>query len=652
MRSKKYVSIGLSLSLLFGVAGCQQAPPPAIPDAGEKTAVSMMYSIPLPQFEALVEETYGDIDLQVEPTTSATMNGDSERRLRNGHGTDLVVTTLPTGAVQDYVLDLSAETFTADYQATALSPILIDGQTRYLPLPGQYAGYILNRTLAEQLGNARPESRGELLALMDAGKAQGVGIGEDGAMFGLNTVESAAVGSYIMGTLVPDFLGTMDGIEWTGEFQSGAAALSGAWDHCLDTLLTLVERGYLNSSALAVTKTIVIPVRDRMLDGTMLLVYGDVRLFDQLERMSDQYDYTILPFPSDVGNHPWVLSWPAAYVGINSALSGEESEAALDACRRILSLLSTQEGQAAWMADTSATTSYLTGYVAASGDAPEGLADCVADGYVYNLQMPSNIIQFFGKTMVSVLDGKLEMGQALADVDDYCVNGSEEVDYDQSVVGSVTEDLLYENYNTRREETAIGNLVADAIAEYAGADLAAINGGGIRASLYQGDVLGADLAAVCPYDNNVILVEAKGSVILAMLENGISLTHRAENVPAGRFLQVSGLRYSYRPMDGDRPAELLSATLADGSPLEPDKEYRLAVINYMAGSSGYLDNNGDGYTMLNLYSDTAPKAEGVKLLEETDANCAAALRAYFQQHSDESVTAGLEGRITVVDGRE
>ena len=47
-----------------------------------------------------MEKEYPEIDLQVEMTTTATMNGDSERRLRKGHGTDLVVTTMPTGEVK------------------------------------------------------------------------------------------------------------------------------------------------------------------------------------------------------------------------------------------------------------------------------------------------------------------------------------------------------------------------------------------------------------------------------------------------------------------------------------------------------------------------------------------------------------------------
>lgn len=40
--------------------------------------------------------------------------------------------------------------------------------------------------------------------------------------------------------------------------------------------------------------------------------------------------------------------------------------------------------------------------------------------------------------------------------------------------------------------------MADAVAEYTEADIAVVNGGGIRASLYQGDVLGADLPRSAP----------------------------------------------------------------------------------------------------------------------------------------------------------
>ena len=638
---RKIICYSLSLVLLLGITGCQQKKSP------EKTKVTMMYSNVLEQFKQLVEENYPDIDLQVEATTTAAMNGDSERRLRNGKGTDLVVTTLPGGDVEEYMLDLSATEFAASYQATAMSPIMSEGKTLYLPLPGQYSGYIINKTLVEQMGMEMPVRNTDFMNLFEEGQKQKIGTGADGTMFGIDMVSISAIGSYIIGVQVPDFLGLMDGIKWSEDFKEKKAVFSGIWDNSLDLLLECVEKDYLNSEALTLNKTNALPVRERMLDGTLLLAYGNVRLLTQLNSETEQYEYEMLPYMSSKGNAAWAVTSPDGYIGIYAALGGEGIEQELDACRRILGLLSTQEGQDAWISDTKAMNSYLTEYEDKDSTVPGGLEECVEEGCVYNLQLPSNVIQYFGRNMISVLNGDLEMKDALLAVDDYCLNGSEEVDYDQSVAGSVKEDLLYENYNTRREETAIGNLVADAVAEYTDADIAVVNGGGIRASLYQGDVLGADLSAVCPYDNTIVIVEAGGNVILEMMQNSISLTERSDDIPAGRFLQVSGLKYSYRPQSGGKPAELLSVTLPDGTALDPDRTYTLAINNYMAGSSGYLDNNGDGYTMLNLFSDDVPKAEGVTLIKDTEATYADAMKAYFGNHQKEPVAVKLEGRITV-----
>lgn len=647
MKYSRYVWLSVICIMLSVNMGCRLQEEIAQPAENRKTEVSMMYPANLKHFEELVESKYPDIDLQVEMTTTATMNGDSERRLRKGHGTDLVVTTLPTGTVKEYVMDLSAEAFATSYQGSVASPTMVEGQTRYLPLPGQYEGYILNQTLVEQLGKTVPLSNTDLTDILKAGREQGIGIGEEGDMFGLSAVSTSSVGTYIIGTQVPDFLGTAEGIKWMSDFESGTAGFSGFWDHGLDLLEQWVESGYLNAGALSLKTKNAMPIEARMLDGTLILAHGNVQMMTKLNHQSSEYEYVMLPYLSDEGKEPWVISEPDGYIGINRQLADGDDESKLDACIRILDLLSTSEGQEAWMEDTSALYSYLSDNKTLPAAVPDGIAKCVEKGYIYDLQMPSNIIQYFGKSMISVLDKKSELKEALASIDDYSRSGSPDVDYDQSVVGSVQEDLIYENYNTRREETAIGNLIADAVKEYSGADIAVVNGGGIRASLYQGDVLGEDLSAVCPYPNKIIVVEAKGSVIAAMLENGISQTVRDGAMPAGRFLQVSGLCYTYRPSEGERMAELLSVTETDGSGLEMDTWYTLAVTNYMAGSSGYLDNNGDGYTMLNLYSDTAPKTEDVKLLKETGGTYADALKQYFQNHMDEEIAAKLEGRIKI-----
>ena len=123
--------------------------------------------------------------------------------------------------------------------------------------------------------------------------------------------------------------------------------------------------------------------------------------------------------------------------------------------------------------------------------------------------------------------------------------------------------------------------------------------------------------------------------------------YQENNIPGGRFLNVSGLCYSFSEPDEEHPARLLSVTLPDGRELSGEDTYTIVVTDYMAGHSGYY-NNGDDYTMLNVYSDTEPLAENVRLVKETELTYADAMRLYFQNHGG-TVAAQVEGRITRVD---
>ena len=323
-------------------------------------------------------------------------------------------------------------------------------------------------------------------------------------------------------------------------------------------------------------------------------------------------------------------------------------ENVLDAAQRVLSLLSTPEGQVAFIHDLGASQSYLSADVPVSGEIPEGLADCVAEGYVYNVNFPAKLLNYSGRSLVGVLKGETTLEDALANVDRYYLEGDAEIEYDQTLIGVAAGDMIYEDYNVRREETGIANLVADAIREMTGVDIAFVNGGSIRGSLYEGNVFGSDLDVVCPYDNIIVTLEVKGSVIREMLANGLTHIIQENGIPGGRFLNVSGLCYSYRAPTGDSPAELLEITLPDGSPFDEYRTYTIAVTSYMCGAQGYLDNNGDGFTMLNVFSDTAPLAEDVTLVEETDKTFGDALQFYFQVHNGEVILAQPEGRIKVV----
>ena len=653
---KRLVSLLLTALLALSLAGCSPTaePGPQASDgepASAQIPVTMLYATDLPHFEALVEETYPDIDLQIEQNAKATIDGESERRLRTGHGSDIITTTMPTGDVKNYALDLSAQSFASAYQANNSQSLRIGGKTLFLPLPGQYSGYIYNVTLAEQAGGTEaPATTGELMDMLDAAAAQGLGVGSDGVLFAIESSDMTNVSSYFIGVQVPDFLGLSEGVVWRERLTKREDSFSNGMDHGLDLSAAMAEKGYLNPARVYNTRGNETPVRDRMLDGTLLLTYSTVQFLDTLNAESDAYEFAMLPFLSAGDNHSWTTVAPAAFLGLNAALAEPGREDALDAALRVLNLLSTPESQAAFIRDIGASQSYLAAEVPVLSDIPEGIADCVENGYVYNVQFPAKLLYYYGRNMISVLSGELSLEEALANVDRYFLEGDEEVEYDQTLIGVVAGDMIYENYNVRREETGIANLVTDAIRELTGADVAFANGGAIRGSLYEGNVFGSDLDVVCPYNNNIVVLEVGGSVIREMLANGLTLIEQESGIPGGRFLNVSGLCYSYRAPEGDQPAELLDITLPDGSPFDETKTYTIAVTSYMCGADGYLDNNGDGFTMLNVYSDTAPLAEDVKLVQETDKTFGDALQLYFQTHNGEAILAQPEGRIKVVSG--
>jgi 5'-nucleotidase/UDP-sugar diphosphatase len=165
----------------------------------------------------------------------------------------------------------------------------------------------------------------------------------------------------------------------------------------------------------------------------------------------------------------------------------------------------------------------------------------------------------------------------------------------QTVIGKNAVDLDGQARTLRTQESALGNLVADAMLDATRADdaqVALMNGGGIRTSLKAGDITVGGVLEVLPFGNRLVQMNLKGPDLLAALENGVSLVSEG----AGRFPQVAGLRFAYdmsRPA-GQRVTGVEIGTFGSGfQPLDPSATYRVVVNDFMAGG-------GDGYESLKL----------------------------------------------------
>ena len=138
-----------------------------------------------------------------------------------------------------------------------------------------------------------------------------------------------------------------------------------------------------------------------------------------------------------------------------------------------------------------------------------------------------------------------------------------------------------------------------------------------------------DFHAVFPFNNVAVTFRVSGRTLWAALENSVSqgawVGGRFQN-GVGRFLQVSGLRYTFDPR---RPPgrRVVAVTRTSGASIAPDDTV------YTAATSDFVYSGGDGYGML---------ANGTGVTRELIAETISrAVRARGL------VTATVEGRITV-----
>ncbi len=154
----------------------------------------------------------------------------------------------------------------------------------------------------------------------------------------------------------------------------------------------------------------------------------------------------------------------------------------------------------------------------------------------------------------------------------------------------------------RTAETNLGDLCADAYRAMSGADVAIVNGGGIRAAIKAGDITLNDILLVHPFGNSMCVIEVTGQEIMDALELSVA------SLPGefGGFLQVSGMTFEIHtyvesPVILDEAKMFVGVTegaerrvqnlLIGGEPVDAEKVYTLASHNYK------IKDMGDGYTM-------------------------------------------------------
>lgn len=169
-------------------------------------------------------------------------------------------------------------------------------------------------------------------------------------------------------------------------------------------------------------------------------------------------------------------------------------------------------------------------------------------------------------------------------------------------------------------ESAMGNMVADAMRWKTGTDFAFMNSGGVRADIDAGEITWKEAFTVQPFGNDLVTMNVTGAQIKTLLEQ-----QWGSKV---RIMPISGLKVTY---DDSKPAgeRIVTIKKNDGTPVVADQTYSITVNNYMA-------DGGDGYAILATIKD--------RTINVVDLE---AFVGYIKANG--TVNPKIEGRVTKIN---
>ncbi|KAL6814510.1 Metallo-dependent phosphatase [Trichoderma sp. SZMC 28015] len=164
-------------------------------------------------------------------------------------------------------------------------------------------------------------------------------------------------------------------------------------------------------------------------------------------------------------------------------------------------------------------------------------------------------------------------------------------DFANEIIGTTEKTL--DQTACQSGDCLLGQVMADAAFEYlynlttdAPADqrpsFALINAGGVRATIDAGNITRGQVITSFPFGNAVTKLTYSGEDLLQILEGCVSRVNQFNNQKLSSWFQIShNLNVKYNP--SNPPGFMLMDARISGQRIEPEKEYVIATVDFVAG---------------------------------------------------------------------
>ena len=527
-----------------------------------------------------LQEKFPDTNIVMVFHCSQKTQYELRQSLQGGTAEDIIISPNMKQAADlapDTMIDLSQEDYVERYKGESLADSTVNGKVYYLPGPSSIYGIVYDRTLFAAQGWEIPHSYDEFLSLVSAIDAAGIRAFQPSCKYARQ-----AQMVFTMFNYDATFSGT-DHYNWLLGYQSGQNSMAGFMEPALERYLQLQQADVIRADDFDVQPG----NRSKMIytDHSAAMIIETQSAEEYASQAGSDHEYGMMPFWSgNEENSDYVMSIPSYYIGLNRSLESKENSAKLKKAKEILSYISTPEGQLAVSGGTmkqisnvedtafpdTAFLKEVRSTILAGRAVPE--IDLMASG---NNNAAELALQ---KDLRSLLEGTVDAAGLMKDCDDArdsaLASGS-------SADGEV---IAKAEQTFSRIET--GLFIADALKQKANADIGLCLCGtvhcGMVGQIYQGDISTEDIkslslsvgtASADPNDKKLWLVELTGDQLMNLLQEGYQLNPN-DNVPNLPYYVASGLKIKFAPLKEDK---LESVTLADGSALNPEVTYQVAL---------------------------------------------------------------------------
>ncbi|MCM1296115.1 MAG: ABC transporter substrate-binding protein [Muribaculaceae bacterium] len=480
-------------------------------------------------FWELLKEREPDIEIEFISYAGANYTGYSWAQMRADDIPDLFSTSqiLDEDLARERLVDLSGYDFVNNLSTSVLDQVSIDGGIYLLPVSNAMYGILYNKTLMEENDWELPRNFDELEALCTEIRASGLIPGMVGTQLTGNDF------SAVLNLAKTDWLTTLEGVRWERDFLDGNAAAAGTWEPTMDYVQKYIDIGMYSADPDDRSNSELI--EDYLAERKTVFFTMSALVESQI--MSSGDEWGMMPYIGEDGSKNIYMYNPTSYIGISRRLTEPGNEEKLERAIRVLSLLYSEEGQAAFV--TESTPCVMN--VLNSTVIPE-------DSMIYDAQQAMKEGRAFRMTYAGWENVLADMGQAFKEWF-LGINGMDgagaiaQMDKLQSDWLN-NQEMVYFCESTADftlEETA--RLVGGALGSMAGADAAIVPYGtdykdgiklqdGITGRLYAERISSEISNNICPgHDGEYAVLTMTGAQARELAAAGFDLTGDGEPFP-------------------------------------------------------------------------------------------------------------------------